>query len=93
MWPPEPFNEHIIPPGTFAIHADPDAVLLEQAGECQGRKLTDKQETKLADLLRYNLRSIRKYPLKEEFQFFWQYTSTNWAGEFLDKWRTKTLIP
>jgi len=53
----------------------------------------DKQETKLADLLRYNLRSIRKYPLKEEFQLFWQYTSTNWAGEFLDKWRTKTLIP
>jgi transposase len=53
--------------------------------------LTDKQETKLADLLRYNLRSIRSYLLKEEFQLFWQYTSPYWAGEFLDKWCTKSM--
>jgi transposase len=53
--------------------------------------LTDKQETKLADLLRYNLKSMRSYLLKEEFQLFWQYTSPYWAGEFLDKWCTKTM--
>ena len=53
--------------------------------------LTDKQETKLADLLRYNLRSMRSYLLKEEFQFFWSYTSPYWAGQFLDKWCTKTM--
>ena len=36
--------------------------------------LTDKQDIKLAELLKYNLRSIRSYLLKEEFQLFWQYT-------------------
>ena len=53
--------------------------------------LTDKQGIKLAELLQYNLRSIRSYLLKEEFQFFWQYTSPYWAGIFLDKWCTKTM--
>ncbi len=53
--------------------------------------LTDKQETRLAELLRYNLRSIRSYLLKEEFQFFWSYSSPYWAGQFLDKWCTKTM--
>jgi len=53
--------------------------------------LTDRQENKLADLLRYNLRSIRSYLLKEEFQLFWQYTSPYWAGQFLDQWCTKTM--
>jgi transposase len=32
--------------------------------------LTADQEVRLADLLRYNLRSIRAYLLKEDFQFF-----------------------
>jgi transposase len=53
--------------------------------------LTEKQETKLADLLQYNLKSIRSYLLKEEFQFFWSYKSPYWAGQFLDKWCTKTM--
>ena len=53
--------------------------------------LTDKQETKLADLLQYNLKSIRSYLLKEEFQLFWSYKSPYWAGQFLDKWCTKTM--
>jgi len=53
--------------------------------------LTDKQEIKLADLLKYNLKSMRAYLLKEEFQFFWGYTSPYWAGQFLDKWCTKTM--
>lgn len=53
--------------------------------------LTENQETKLADLLQYNLRSIRSYLLKEEFQLFWSYASPYWAGQFLDKWCTKTM--
>jgi len=53
--------------------------------------LTQHQETKLSELLQYNLRSIRSYLLKEEFQLFWQYVSPYWAGEFLDKWCTKTM--
>ena len=53
--------------------------------------LTDDQETKLAELLQYNLKSIRAYLLKEEFQLFWEYVSPYWAGRFLDKWCTKTM--
>lgn len=53
--------------------------------------LTDKQEMKLAELLRYNLQSIRAYLLKEEFQLFWSYVSPYWAGRFLDRWCTKTM--
>lgn len=53
--------------------------------------LNDKQETRLADLLRYNLKSVRSYLLKEEFQFFWQYRSAYWAGKFLDRWCTQTM--
>src|SRR5437764_15198910 len=30
---PQPFDEHIIPPGPFAVHADGDAVAGEQAGK------------------------------------------------------------
>jgi len=53
--------------------------------------LTEKQEPRLADLLRYNLRSVRAYLLKEDFQSFWEYRSPYWAGEFLDRWCTRTL--
>ncbi len=53
--------------------------------------LTASQETKLADLLQYNLSSIRAYLLKEEFQFFWSYVSPYWAGRFLDQWCTRTM--
>ncbi len=53
--------------------------------------LTEKQEVRLADLLRYNLRSVRSYLLKEDFQFFWGYRSPYWAGCFLDRWCTRTM--
>jgi transposase len=53
--------------------------------------LTEKQETRLADLVQYNLKSIRSYLLKEEFQLLWSYTAPYWAGRFLDTWCTKTM--
>ena len=53
--------------------------------------LTDKQTVKLAELLRYNLQSVRSYLLREDFQRFWEYTSSAWAGKFLDQWCTRTL--
>lgn len=53
--------------------------------------LTDRQETKLADLLQYNLKSVRAYLLKEEFQIFWSYASPYWAGQFLDRWCKRTM--
>lgn len=53
--------------------------------------LTDKQDVKLADLVSYNLRTVRSYLLKEEFQSFWEYVSPGWAGRFLEKWCTKVM--
>ncbi len=53
--------------------------------------LTEKQEVKLAELLRYNLKAVRTYLLKEDFQFFWDYGSPHWAGKFLDRWCTRAL--
>lgn len=52
---------------------------------------TDKQDIKLADLLRYNLRTVRSFLLKEDFQFFWEYTSPYWAGQFMDAWCQRTM--
>ena len=53
--------------------------------------LTDKQDIKLRDLLQYNLKSVRSYLLKEQFQQLWTYTSPYWAGRFLDRWCTMTM--
>lgn len=53
--------------------------------------LSDQQDIRLAELLKYNLRSVRAYLLKEEFQVFWSYVSPYWAGRFLDQWCTKTM--
>jgi transposase len=55
-------------------------------------KLTVWQNAKLADLLRYNLKSIRAYLLKEDFQQFWNYTSATWAEKFLNEWVRKTML-
>ena len=46
--------------------------------------LTDNQATKLAELLEYNLKSVRAHLLREEFQRFWEYASPAWAGKFLE---------
>ena len=48
--------------------------------------LSDNQRVKLREVLRYNLKSVRAYLLKEYFQLFWEYHSPAWAGKFLDRW-------
>ena len=48
--------------------------------------LTSSQSFRLRDLLRLNLRTVRAYLLKEDFQQFWNYASPSWAGKFLDLW-------
>ena len=53
--------------------------------------LTATQEIKLSDLLRCNLKAVRSYLLKEDFQFFWEYISPHWAGEFLDRWCARAM--
>jgi transposase len=53
--------------------------------------LTDKQRTRLNDLLQYGLKAVRAYLLKESFQALWEYTSYHWAGCFLDGWLKRAL--
>ena len=53
--------------------------------------LTQNQEVKLRDLLQYNLKSVRAYLLKEDFDGFWEYVSPAWAGKFLDRWCTRVM--
>jgi transposase len=55
------------------------------------RKLTEKQTVKLSELLRYNLRTVRAYLLREEFQRLWEYKSAAWAGRFLDEWTGRVM--
>jgi transposase len=53
--------------------------------------LTDKQTVKLSELLRYNLRTVRAYLQREEFQRLWEYKSPAWAGKFLDEWTGRVM--
>ena len=53
--------------------------------------LTGDQRFRLRELLRYNLRTVRAYLLKEDFQQFWDYTSPAWAGRFLDEWCSQVM--
>jgi transposase len=53
--------------------------------------LTEKQMVKLSELLKYNLRTVRAYLLREEFQRLWEYTSAWWAGKFLDEWTRRVM--
>lgn len=53
--------------------------------------LTDKQATKLDDVLQYDLKTTRAYFLKEGFDAFWQYDSPYWARWFLRKWCERAM--
>ena len=55
------------------------------------KNLTDKQQTKLDDVLQYDLKSVRGYLLKQSFQLLWEYTSPYWAGWFLDRWLKRAM--
>jgi transposase len=69
-------------------------VILTHARWCllkRPENLTEHQASKLKDLLSYNLKSIRAYLLKEEFQLFWEYVSPAWAEKFMNQWCTKAM--
>ena len=53
--------------------------------------LTDHQTVKLKELLKYNLRTMRAYLQREDFQRFWEYTSASSAGKFLDEWSRRVM--
>jgi transposase len=52
---------------------------------------TPAQDTKLAELVKYNLRAVRAHLLREDFQQFWEYRSRFWAGAFLERWCTRVM--
>jgi len=54
-------------------------------------RLTRAQDVSLRTLLQYNLRTVRAYLLKEQFQMLWNYGSSYWAGQFLDRWCTRVM--
>ena len=53
--------------------------------------LTDDQAEKLSELLGYNLRVVRAYLMKEDFERFWEYRSVYWSGRFLDAWCNRAM--
>jgi transposase len=53
--------------------------------------LTAAQTVKLQELLKYNLRCVRGYLHKEDFQRLWEYRSPFWAGEFLQEWCQRVM--
>jgi transposase len=69
-------------------------VLLKYSRWCflkNPENLTENQKVKLRDLLKCNLKTIRAYLLKEDFQAFWDYVSPLWAGKFLDQWCSQVM--
>jgi len=53
--------------------------------------LSDSQQATLADLVQMNLKTVKSYLLKEDFQNFWEYTYAGAAGKFLDQWCRRTM--
>jgi transposase len=53
--------------------------------------LTEKQATKLKELMRYNLKTVRSLLMKVDFDRFWEYRSFGCAKRFLDEWCTRAL--
>jgi transposase len=69
-------------------------VILKKSRWCflkNPENLTDNQKVKLKDLLACNLKTIRAYLLKEDFQNFWDYQSPAWAEKFMDQWCTQVM--
>lgn len=55
------------------------------------KNLTRKERVRLRDLVTVNLRAVRAYLLKEQFQHFWTYTSVAGGRRFLARWTTMAM--
>jgi len=55
------------------------------------QNLTGNQRGRLRELLQCNLRSVRAYLMKEEFQHFWNYKAPWAAQRFLKRWTTTAM--
>jgi len=52
---------------------------------------TGPQTSKLQELLKLNLKTVRAYLMKEDFESFWHYIHPTWAGKFLDDWCRRAM--
>ena len=71
-----------------------DKVILKHARWCllkRVKNLTYHQSVRLHELLKLNLRVVRAYLMKEDFDAFWAYNRPAWAGRFLDAWCTRAM--
>jgi transposase len=57
----------------------------------QPRNLNAGQASKLRDLMKLNLRTIRGYLLKQSFETFWQYRQGAAARRFLKSWTSQAM--
>ena len=76
------------------LHAKGYEPVLSKSKYCllkRQENLTLGQDKRLADVLQYDLKSVRAYLLKESFQAFWMYTSPYWANWFLKRWCTRAM--
>lgn len=55
------------------------------------KNLTRNERVRLRDLVTVNLRAVRAYLLKEQFQHFWTYTSVDGGRRFLARWTTMAM--
>lgn len=53
--------------------------------------LTEKQAETLSNVVKYNLKTVKSYLMKLDFEAFWEYVSPFFAGRFLDQWCTRTM--
>jgi len=53
--------------------------------------LSDKQTTRLDEVLQFDTKSVRAYHLKESFDGFWNYDSPRWARCYLKKWCNQAM--
>ena len=53
--------------------------------------LTEKQTVRLAELLKINLKTVRAYLLREDFQRLWSFTDVKVAEYFLHTWCNRTM--
>jgi transposase len=55
------------------------------------KNLSRTQRVRLRDLVAINLKAVRAYLLKEQFQHFWTYTTVRGGRKFLAKWTTMAM--
>jgi transposase len=40
----------------------------------------------MQELLKYNLKSVKAYLMREDFDRFWMYSGKTWTAKFLEQW-------